>query len=543
MRTTLSIAFLFGLCFLAGCSKIVVHKLVPSGTPPSISTADGVIYALPKTIVRVNLKVDKNSIKPAPFARYAGIFAPGISAVCKPKECKGVDDPGKDTFSVEDGASFTTYGEPDVNHVYLVKYSGSGAVDQNLALTWNESGLLSTASSTVTNRTTDVVVSGITSALSIAAKVVAAGGGAGAELKGSAKTAVGCKELIPSATTLSPKDKDFLDAIRSSSINVLLQPTMMRSYCTIPAKDRGDLTFDQPYFNAAVEAYNDQIVPLIVSLGTLFGGNSSSLSPTDLINKVTLEMNTRLIALYVGTKGTATWAATLDVRNVPESIDSEASKDLEIMKIDTDGVCISATRIAPDGAPLTSDFGAIKSSCDSGKPLTMHLAYLPEKSQQLATLVKEDDPETGDDASFRYRIPAQVSANLIYDDNSIAGGKFFVAQLGRVVALPATRHSKALTYNIGLIEATGGLKSFTLGTTGGLDSTTVSALGTAVTGIQDAKKTAADNAQAAADKAATAADPLTDLTRQDTILKLQDEICTIQQKYNLPCTVQPQTQK
>jgi hypothetical protein len=254
-------------------------------------------------------------------------------------------------------------------------------------------------------------------------------------------------------------------------------------------------------------------------------------------------MNTRLIALYVGTKSTTSWAATLDVRDVPESIDSDRGKDFAILKIDTDGVCISEARIAPDGAPLTSDFGSIKSACDSGKPLTMHLKYLPEKTQQLAMLVKENDPDTGDGASFRYRMPAQVSANLIYEDKSIAAAKFFVAQLGRVLALPATRHSKALTYNIGLIEATGGLKSFTLATTGGVDSATVSALGTGVTGIQDAKKTAADKAQAAADKAATAADPLTDLTRQDTILKLQDEICTIQQKYNLPCTVQPQTQK
>ena len=85
-----------------------------------------------------------------------------------------------------------------------------------------------------------------------------------------------------------------------------------------------------------------------------------------------------------------------------------------------------------------------------------------------------------------------------------------------------------LSYDLGFIEATGGLKTFKLGTTGALDTATIDALNGVGGTLIDARNTARKNA-----------DELTTLTKEDQLLKLRDDICTIQKKYGLPCTVAP----
>ena len=98
------------LLVLCGCAHIVVVHLDDKPVP-----ADGVVYALPKTVVRTQLKVDRTEKKGAPFRAYAAIFAPEGSPVC-------VDD-CKVSFSVEQGGTFATYGEPDPANVFLVKFN------------------------------------------------------------------------------------------------------------------------------------------------------------------------------------------------------------------------------------------------------------------------------------------------------------------------------------------------------------------------------------------------------------------------------------
>jgi hypothetical protein len=105
---------------------------------------------------------------------------------------------------------------------------------------------------------------------------------------------------------------------------------------------------------------------------------------------------------------------------------------------------------------------------------------------------------------------------------------FSVAQLGTIVSLPAKRSSKTLSYDLAFVEATGALKTFKLGTAGGLDSATIDALSGVGGTLLDARNKAQQNE---ADSAV--------LTREDQLLKLKDDICTIQKKYGIPCTVQP----
>jgi Domain of unknown function (DUF4831) len=89
---------------LAGCAKVVVVK-VPTTTP-----ADGIIYALPNTVVRVQLKLDRTEKSGARYAAYAAIFAPESKPVCKDQKCT---EEKKVTYSLQQNATFATYGEPD----------------------------------------------------------------------------------------------------------------------------------------------------------------------------------------------------------------------------------------------------------------------------------------------------------------------------------------------------------------------------------------------------------------------------------------------
>jgi len=148
-----------------------------------------------------------------------------------------------------------------------------------------------------------------------------------------------------------------------------------------------------------------------------------------------------------------------------------------------------------------------------------------DPDKQLFT--KITDVTTGD-RSFRYRIPAQVAASLGDDKKVYGAGLLWVAQLGTVLSLPGERHSKMLSYELAFIEATGGLKTFKLGTTGGLDSSTVDTLNSVGGTLLDYHKTVRQNE-----------DELSVLTRQDQMLKLRDDICTIQKKYGLTCSVEP----
>ncbi len=116
---------------------------------------------------------------------------------------------------------------------------------------------------------------------------------------------------------------------------------------------------------------------------------------------------------------------------------------------------------------------------------------------------------------------------------------FAVAQFGHVASLPARRNSKTLAYDLSMVEATGALKSFKIGSAGAVEAGTIDALAGAGGTVLDARKARLDELEKERKAAETAADELTVLTRQHQLLKLKDDICTLQKKYGLACTVEP----
>ena len=90
------IALVIAAAMLAGCAKVVVvhvpnteenmagAKSVGDNANNSAPTKmEGIFYALPKTIIRVGIKVNHSVATPAPYMKFAAIFAPEGQPVCE----------------------------------------------------------------------------------------------------------------------------------------------------------------------------------------------------------------------------------------------------------------------------------------------------------------------------------------------------------------------------------------------------------------------------------------------------------------------------
>lgn len=502
--------------FLVSCAKVVVVPVSQVAPGDDKVTADGVFYALPKTVVRLGVKIDHTVAKAAPFMKFAAIFAPDGQAVCKDPQCEGEGE--KEKYELQQGASFTTFGEPDPDHVFMVKFVGGGAFDQAVSMTWNDIGLLSAASASVTNRSTDVAIAGLKLAANLGTK---------AFFGATIKQVVEGKE-VEFCPDPNPKNDPWIIQILKQNPETV---TLVSNYCDIDAKDRDrfDRSQDKDPLTLATKAYVDHVAILASARQQLLTGGSQSMEPAELVSRLETLIAQRLAKLYLGSTKKETWEGSLDIRQLC------AEKVIPVLRIDpVAGFCIDQAELAPDAKSIPEKFNILEGKdCQQAAAVNMVIDYYPSVKNQLFRKVSDNTVEPSGERSFRYRIPAQVRAELKDAKKSYGVGVFSVAQLGTIASLPAKHNSKMLSYDLTFLEATGGLKSFKLGTTGALDSATIDALSGIGGTILDARATARKADQ-------TAKDDVTTLTRQDTLLKLKDEICQIQKKYGLVCTVQPQ---
>jgi hypothetical protein len=553
-----------------GCdSKVVVEHV--QNKPNQTVPADGIIYALPNTVLRLGLKIDQATTSPPLYGRYWAIFVPEEDPYCKDGGTGPSDScwaESKVAYTIQPGTTFATYGEPDPDQVFLVKFTKKGRIDQNLSMTWNEVGLMTAASAQVTNRTSDLILSGVKLVTGLGIHALALGA---VEAKNVEKSPKNCGDgnetkadewVIPILWAADRSEKDVSSKLvqnycmidkgkRASFGDNGNLPVKIKNPKTGALEDKKIFDINEKkirtytFKDLLTDAVNDfisKLVPLVEAQTKLLHNDGPNLNPSASLSIVQDEINKQMGILFSGTKKTLTWESTLDVRGLAEQSKAQENKPLPlpptrfILGLDSkDGACLgSDAEVAPDSKPVPPKF---KFSDKCGTPassLKLELKYFPNETKQLFTKVR-DDSSNADERSFRYRLPAQVEAVLSLETKSDAAttdvtrwasAVFSVAQLGTVISLPATHHSKTLSYELALIEATGGLKTFKLGTSGGLDAATIDALSGVGNSILDARNKNNDE--------------IIRLTRQDQLLKLQDDICTIQKKYGLPCTVQPQ---
>ncbi len=483
-----------------GCASVTVEKVTGK------ADAEGLLYALPNTVVRVQLKVERLEKSGAPYAAYAGIFAPEGRPVCEDAACTLEQ---KVTYTLQPGAMLTTYGEPDPANVYLVKFTGGGVIDQSLSMTWSEAGLLTAATSSVTNRTVELATAGVKLLTGVASK--AAYGSASA--KG---VTIGPCPGGASAT-------DGWVIARLQHAGTPASDTLIANYCALDKPVREALLRNDALLSGAVTAWTAKVLPLITAQRNVLSGTIQSVDPGALLSKLAAELDQALTALFIGKKASETWDGTVDVRDI--AVDAPVA----VLGLDPSrGICRrDGATVPPDSKPIPAGFQRLTAAeCAAASPITLTFQWYPAVDRQLFSKIA-DHPQGK--RSFRYRIPAQVSAIVSGPSDKTQGTAVLrIAQLGTVISLPAGRHSKNLSYELNFVEATGALKSFKLGTTGGLDSATVDAISSTGGSLLDARDASRKNA---GDTAV--------LTEEAQQLTLEDEICTIKRKYGVQCTLHP----
>ncbi|HEU5134842.1 MAG TPA: hypothetical protein VFU13_06830 [Steroidobacteraceae bacterium] len=518
MKSVRFLCLLFVAMTAASCASVVVTKVNSS------TASKGMIYALPRTVARIQIKLDRTERVGAPYVLYSRLFAPEGDVVCKDTACT---QELPLSYSLQEGATFSTYGEPDPDEVYLVEFTGGGSVDQSMSMTWSEAGLLSSAGASVTNRTTDVAMSGLKLVTGLGAKGLFGASGM-ADANG---FVIACSK---DKAKRSANDAAVLRIFEKSG--GIAKADLIDRWCSFEVAVRDSWQIDEPLLEAATAAYVDKIAPLTKARKDVIEGLQQTVAPAQQVEVLDAEIAAKLTKLFLGSKSTKTWEGLLDVRG----IDGSRQQPLGILRIDAaNGFCIlSDAEIAPESKAIPKGFanlGTGSTLCNAA-PLLVNLNwnYHPRQSAQLSSMIK-DDPEG--DRSFRYRVPSQIKVELADGNKSrnFGTGLMWVAQLGEVVSLPAKRRSKTLGYDLAFIESTGALKSFKLSSTGGLDSGTIDSLAAAGGTYLDAETARATKRKAAQDASALAQDELTILTRESALLTLKDEICTLRKKYGQAC--------
>lgn len=530
-----SLIAMFLVASLAGCAQIKVDK-VESYDPVA---ATGIVYALPKTIVRLDLKVDHVTYEEGKYAEFKKIFAPDADDLCKEKS-EGRPCPA---YVVQDTATIATYGRPDPDNLYMVNFlTGGFLTDQTMTMSWAENGLVSGTAASVTNRSIDVAISTIKLAASVGTKAVTGGAGfTPATVKGAGLLLA---RRRPNTCDFDPAVKGRLQQTPLPNddwvIGVLIDKTkgsvtdaVIANYCSLSNAERSRFT-DRKRLESAASFYTNKIGDLAANRDSLLAGTQAVLDIVATLGRLESQIDKNINAAFVGTKKTKTWNVSADVRTDKLRLGT----DIEVLRWDPAfGACLgNDVEQVPASADLPESFNdSTNFRCNAGKPATgglrtalLKVALSPAAAEQVFTRVK--DVVDGSDRSFRYRIPAQVLGTLTSDTKPLAASQFSVAQFGTVISLPAKRSTKALTYDLGFIEATGALKSFKLVTSGAADSSgSIDALSGAAGTVLDARSAArAAKSESAQNEA---------LYKE---LKLRDDICTLQTKLGLQCTTPPQ---
>ena len=288
----------------------------------------------------------------------------------------------------------------------MVRFVGKGHIDQSVSMTWTETGLLSAASSTVTNRTSDIV-------LGVLKTVTGLG----------IKAALGTPaDAVPSATPLPPPKDCGEDSIAQDKwvVPLLLTaaglgsgPALVENYCAIKKDDRkkypdgDDIAIDFTNDNgqrvqktfadllkSAVKTYNAQVERLINTRNNIFTGSTTIFQSADLLPHLEAEITKRLTSNFVGSKKPVTWEGSVDVRkfatlSVTDLDNEDTGALLDVLHIDEDkGFCLKKdfATLAPDSKPIPAKFTVLKdAACDNAPAVQLRVEFYPKSDAQLFT--------------------------------------------------------------------------------------------------------------------------------------------------------------
>lgn len=457
----LAIALMTAGCFEGKIVTTKVERLPPNKQP---SKMNGVFYALPRTVVKVDLPVNRVEKSPGEFVEFTPCFFPNENFIAT----------GSIEFGIAaDKIKFDTTFIPDTQQVFMIKTNGGKFETKSLELALTESGVFVKATAETNNQAIDVLTGTIKSGVGLLAKAASL-------------------ELLTSPGVVANNVQDTA-----------------RAEC---AATLGRAVDAQKFANAL--SFYKKIETLENRRDAILNTTAPSASvPADTLKLTLDELDKTIRDLkqsgFLGTKDILTWNASFRLNpkllNDPNPGDP-AKMSVQLFSISKDeGICqILALNQGVLFNQIDPRFTRRNTPCASaGKTVSLEVATGEDGEggpggTLMSDKVKDAKLEQKGDRGFYYRVPGRAIA-FLYQEGAVAGIKdelgrapLSIAQFGQVVSLPASAGGRKTKYSLDLYESSGGLKNFVMGSSALIEKANIEdltgAAGTAIEAAGERKK-------------------------------------------------------
>jgi hypothetical protein len=475
---------------------------------------NGVFYALPRTVVKVDVPIVRTNEQPGALALYTPCFLPGTNFVMRKASGFAVD---------KANVKFDTLFVPDTDEIYMIKTKGGMLETRNLEMSLTESGVLIKASADVTNDTIDIVTGTVKTGASLLAKALpiflASGVGLDAEQ-------TKCRNLVVEGweQELKLQPGTFFDQ------NGAVNEGALSANKKIPAALKDVQQFIGGYQKA--QEISDQIEALEARRTEVIGTQASTAPAVraETLKLVLDEIDKTLTDLketyFLGSESKIAWNGSFRLNPAANKL------TIDLLTLSEDyGIC---QILVNQGVRLDPRF-QIKKECPAAscKPHELQPVTCTGDTVKLEMAIGEDGEggaggnlfantvkraqlSQSGNRGFYYRIPGRAIAFLKQGAAELGRAPLSIAQFGEVVSLPASTGGRRTKYALELYEASGGLKNFSLGSSALIQQKNIDDLAGAASTLIEAK--------GERNKAKAPADELQQLERQRKILEEKKKI-------------------
>lgn len=490
MRRIIAIQALASTTLLCGCvGKTIVRPVSEAGHAPALN---GIVYALPRTIVSPTVTLEMTTDRPGIYVGYVPCFFPEANPL------SDVIYQRSATLRVT-GVTFASRGVPDPNHVYVIDPSAGWFNKKTLDAQLTDAGLLSTSDVETTNEAAQFAISSIKTAATVVGSAISGAATYGfniskisgessdyqpfitcqAQLKGEIGALTDKVDSAKSKKKLSDKDRATLHAA------IAKYETTLGDIQKVTGISDDQAHAERKSAAAAASTFT-RALQVFTYLKNLESTRESDLAripdgavTSDTITALSKDYDATFqtyVGYFLGTETKDDWAPTFDVTpqkgsagngrefcgNNPEvpgatlfryesSEDSTQSTGV--------GVCIDPVHTSEVQVP--DKFQLSEADCSAKNLTEVKVVMSCKESEQIVT--GEAAALNGKDHSYYYRLPATVDA-LVYDGTTPLGPptSLEVAQWGIIAALPASTGGSRNKYAVTLSPVTGALTNFSM---------------------------------------------------------------------------------
>lgn len=503
---------------MTSCAATIKVTHLPKVPPASAKVSNGMYYALPLTVVKAEVPIERAWKEPAPFKDYALIFFPELAK----REFKAggsyswktdVVEKAEMTYSVKDPV-LSTFGEPDPDHIYFVEIQDNKRLDQAITLTWTDRGALTGAKVSVDNTTGDMIMSGLSLAAGLASRATF----------GSFTAVPGKKP----ACGVSPQagDDDVIGALRDTGGTP--DAALTGNYCGLAVElrkliipkvqqDKGE------GLKLALAVYDAQLRKLVASRVDVITGTNSVADLSGSLRELGALITALRDKYFRGIEEKSSWTGVFEVRANLDAKGSLSVANGSLFRIHkNNGVHVIGVLVAGNKSMPTEWKLADGGNATSGDEIAVDLSqFATDRAGQLAGIVDLYPGNNSGERSFFYRIPATSVARLKQGTKTLLESQQTIGQLGVIRSLPASTSSRGLAYDLALIETTGALRSLGLTTKALMQKGYIDAASTSANALLDARQKANDD--------------VTKLEREFKLLDFQAKICALRAATADPC--------